>query len=197
MRRFSIRSLMAFVLAVALAITALRNANDVWAGGMLLATPLLLGVALIGGICGAERSRVRRLGFAILGGAYFALVFLGSPDRYVDRLPTSQLLDYIHRQVAPTVAGTFTTTAVVAPGVGNGASSVSTANSSAVYVVSSKGILRTGRWAAILPGASNDEAFTIVGHCLFVMLAGLIGGAVAVWFDARRERAAPDVSIHT
>ena len=196
MRRFSIRGLMAFVLAVALAITALRNVNDVWAGGMILATPLLLGVALIGGICGAERSRARRLGFAILGGAYFALVLLGPTHPYVSWLPTSQLLDYIHRQAAPTVVGTFTF-APPAPGGVQGIPIGPDFNSSAVYVVSSKGILRTGRWAAILPGASNDEAFTIVGHCLFVMLAGLIGGAVAVWFDAWRERAAPDVSIHT
>ena len=57
MRRFTILSLMGLVLVLALAIAALRNANDSWAGGLLLATPLLLCSALIGASCGQRRSR--------------------------------------------------------------------------------------------------------------------------------------------
>src|SRR5262249_61336937 len=64
MRRFTILSLMGLILVLALAIAALRNATDSWAGGMLLATPLLLSVALVGTSCGEGRSRARRLGFA-------------------------------------------------------------------------------------------------------------------------------------
>src|SRR5262245_30010590 len=102
MRRISIRSLMGFVVVSAAAVAALRNADDYWASGMILATPMLFGVVLIGALCGRERSRARRLGFAILGGGYFALAFMGLSRPHVERLPTFQFLTYIHQQVAPT-----------------------------------------------------------------------------------------------
>ena len=41
---------------------------------------------------------------------------------------------------------------------------------------------------AALPGAANHDPFLKVGHCLFSLLAGLLGGTVALWFWARRER---------
>ena len=47
MKRITILSLMGPVLALAVAIAALRRADDYWAGGLLLATPLVLAVALI------------------------------------------------------------------------------------------------------------------------------------------------------
>ena len=67
---------------------------------MILATPFLLGVALIAALCGEERSRVSRLGFAILGGGYFVLAFLGLSEPNLITLPTSRLLAYVHQQVA-------------------------------------------------------------------------------------------------
>jgi hypothetical protein len=47
----------------------------------------------------------------------------------------------------------------------------------------------SGRWKAVLPGATNYEAFSIVGHCLFALLAGLLGASIAQWFRRRAERA--------
>jgi hypothetical protein len=49
MRRFSIRTLMAFLLVPAVALAALRNANDLWAGMMLLTALGAVGVAILGG----------------------------------------------------------------------------------------------------------------------------------------------------
>jgi hypothetical protein len=43
-----------------------------------------------------------------------------------------------------------------------------------------------------LPGASNRGEFIRVGHALFALLAGLVGGIIAGWFYARRERAEND-----
>jgi hypothetical protein len=167
MRRFSIRSLMAFVLVSAVVLTALRNADDAWAGGMILGTPLLLGVALIAALCGRERSRAGRLGFAILGGGYLALAFLGLSERDLAKLPTTRLLIYVHQQVSPPLF------------VFQGASGPP------VPLV----VVTTSHWSHLLPGAANLEAFSVVGHCLFALLVGLLGATVAVWFSARRERA--------
>jgi xanthine/uracil permease len=33
------------------------------------------------------------------------------------------------------------------------------------------------------------DAFERIGHAIFALLLGLLGGTVAVWFYARRERA--------
>src|SRR4051794_1171896 len=108
MRRFRIKGLMALVLALAVGLAALRNANDAWAGGLLLATPLLLGLALIAALCGEGRLRAGRLGFAVLGGVYLALAFLGLPEGQLARLPTSRLLRLVHERAAPPPTVSFT-----------------------------------------------------------------------------------------
>jgi hypothetical protein len=193
MKRLTILSLMGFILAVGVAIAALRNADDNWAGAMILSTPLLLGVALIGALCGEERSRARRLGFAILGGGYFALAFLGLSDADRARLPTARLLQAIHERVAPQVTGGYTVTYVVTsapPGSGQGTFMAPPPNPASINVVpgpapSGSIIVTPGRWKSFLPGAANLEAFRIVGHCLFALLVGLLGAAIAQWFRGR------------
>ena len=185
-RRFTILSLMGLVLVLGVAIAALRNADDYWAGGMILATPFLLSVALIGGLFGEERLRARRLGFAILGGGYFVLVFLGLAAPNLDRLPTTRLLAYVHQRVGPptTVGSTWVVTSsnpVRVKLVATTASSTATMTPIAAVV--------PNRWTSLLPGAANFEAFSIVGHCLFALLAGVLGAAIAQWFRKRRERA--------
>ncbi len=193
MKRLTILSLMGFILALGVAIAALRNADDNWAGAMILATPLLLGIALIGALCGEERSRARRLGFAILGGAYFALAFLGLSDQDLARLPTARLLQDIHERVAPPMAFTYTSTYVItsAPSAaGPATSGVSPPNSASLRFVplpapSGSMTVTPSRWKSLLPGAANLAAFRIVGHCLFALLAGLLGAAIAQWFRGR------------
>jgi hypothetical protein len=191
-RRISIRSLMAFVVVSAVAIAALRNADDYWAGGMILATPLLLGVALIVALCGEERARARRLGFAILGGGYFALAFMGLSERNVARLPTSWLLLQVHLRVTRPQLITIAGTLQFGPSSGATVSvSQPIPTSSVVTPVPASApasVISPNRWRSMLPGAANYEAFTIVGHCLFALLAGLLGGAIAAWFWRRRER---------
>ncbi|MGO9464117.1 MAG: hypothetical protein ACLQIB_09065 [Isosphaeraceae bacterium] len=81
MRRFTILGLMGLVLGLAVAIAALRNADDHWAVGLLLATALHMGVAALGAVYHAGRRRAGRLGFAVFGGGYFALRSWGCPSR--------------------------------------------------------------------------------------------------------------------
>ena len=40
-----------------------------------------------------------------------------------------------------------------------------------------------------LHGAADERDFIRVGHCLFALLAGFVGGTVALGFLRRRERA--------
>jgi hypothetical protein len=201
MKRLTILSLMWLVLALAVAIAALRNADDYWAGAMILATPLLFCVAAIGALCGEERSRDRRLGFAILGGGYFALVFLGLSDQNLSRLPTARLLAYVHQRVSPpqtfTYAVTGSMTAPASPGTiiladirpGPLNLVTTTTTISAPNPDPTSTAITPNRWKSLLPGAANYEAFSIVGHCLFALLAGSLGAMVARWFRRRCERA--------
>jgi hypothetical protein len=193
MKRFTIMSLMGTILVLGVAIAALRNANDNWAGAMILATPLLLGIALIGALCGEERSRARRLGFAILGGGYFALAFLGLSDQDRARLPTARLLQAIHERVATPLMTTFTATYVITSpphATDLGTYTVSSPNSASLSFVPNPAppasvTITPSRWKSLLPGAVNREAFFIVGHCLFALLAGLLGATIARWFRGR------------
>ena len=110
MRRFTILSLMGLVLGVAVAITALRNSDDNWAGGSILATALLIGVVTLGAAYHSGQRRAGRLGFVVFCGGYFALAFLGLSDQNLAKLPTTRLLVYVHQRVAPPQTFTFTVT---------------------------------------------------------------------------------------
>jgi hypothetical protein len=98
MRRFSIRTLMGFVLAIAVAFAALRGANEYWAGGLVLAVLGLLGYAILASIHRQGRARAAWLGFLVLGGGYF-LAVKALPAQESGWLPTSQILSYVEQQV--------------------------------------------------------------------------------------------------
>ncbi len=204
MRRFTILGLMALILGLAVAIAALRNADDYWAGGLMLATALLIGVATLGAAYHSGRRRAGRLGFAVFAGGYFALAFLGLSDQNLAKLPTTWLLAYVHQRVAAplTLTGTLTFTGVgtgqtglgtvltsnVSPGpLPNTVTTTTTSQFTMAGVTSSS---TSARWKAMLPGAANYDAFSVVGHCLFAQLAGLLGMVIARSYQAREERAA-------
>ena len=39
-----------------------------------------------------------------------------------------------------------------------------------------------------LAGTPDQDAFLRVGQCLFALLSGLLGGPIALWFNAKRVR---------
>ncbi len=209
MRRFRILTLMVLIFALAVAIAALRNADDLWAGGLMLVTPLVLCIALVGASCGRKSRRAGRLGFAIFGGAYFALAFLGLSESNLALLPTSKLLKLAHNRVTP---GTYLVyfTAMQTGKTGATTTESFTLARPAMKTTQVPKVARSGldatavtrawrttldpadgslRWRAILPGAANLAAFSAVGHCLFALLAGLLGSAVALRFRPREDEA--------
>jgi hypothetical protein len=183
MRRFTILGLMGLVLGLAVAIAALRNADDYWAGGLLLATDLIIGVAALGAVYHVGRRRAGRLGFAVFSGGYFALAFLGLSESNLAKLPTTWLLRYVHEKVAPTPF-VYTKHATLYSTV---PASWTTSTVRNVHHVSwtYNHIASPNRWKSMLPGAANYESFGAVGHCLFALLAGLMGTIIARRFQAR------------
>jgi hypothetical protein len=195
MRRFSIRTLMALVLVSAVGLAAIRNANELWAKVMTIVALAFVCVAVVWAILRCGRERAWWLGFAVLGGVYLFVSF--SPLRY--RLGTTHLLEYVHAKVAGSSIATFEISRFDQNSIlyrivtTDGGVSERTVANSVYYSTPGQDFLVSmappNRWRSMLPGAVNFDAFQRVGHSLFALLAGLMGGTVAVWFYARRERA--------
>jgi hypothetical protein len=194
MRRFSIRSLMAFVVVSAVGLATLRNASDLWAGMMLLVDLAAVGVAVLGAILMRGRERAWWLGFAVFVGGYMAVAI--SPLQL--QLSTTHLLDYVHARVVSSSIATFDVSRFDQSSVlyrivtSDGGVNLKTVADSVVNSISAEDLLVSmvpaNRWRSMFPGAANHDQFLRVGHSLFALLAGLVGGMVAVWFYGRRER---------
>jgi hypothetical protein len=195
MQRLSIRTLMAFVLVSAVGLAALRNASDLRAGMMMLVALAAVGVAVLGAIFLRSPQRVWWTGFAIFSGGY--LVFALVPWLSL-QLGTTHVLDYVHAQVVSSSILTFEVSRfdqssvvyrIVSPDggvhVSMVADNVANSTTGSDFLAS---IAPVNRWRSALPGAANHDAFDRVGHSRFALLAGLVGGTIAVWFYARRVR---------
>ena len=82
--------------------------------------------------------------------------------------------------------GSVLTTNVIGNPVTN---TVTTTTTSLVTVAGTTSDGSSARWKALMPGEANFEAFKVVGHSLFALLAGLLGAVIARRYHARQERA--------
>jgi hypothetical protein len=195
MRRVTILGLMLFILAVAIAVAALRNADDYWAGVLMLGTASLIGITALGAFYHSGHRRASRLGFTIFAGVYFTLAFLGLSEQNLSRLPTSWLLLYIHQRVSPPQTFNLTYAGPPpsrVPAVSNispalVANAATTTPPVQITLTASAPADPSARWASLLPGAANYEPFSAVGHCLFALLAGLLGIVLARRYQTRQE----------
>jgi hypothetical protein len=106
MRRYSIRSLMAVVILAAIGLAALRNANELWAGLMLLVALATIGVTLLGTVISRGRERTWWAGFAFFAGGYLLLAEGPWFSPWLQpRLGTTHLLNELHSRLMPPVSG--------------------------------------------------------------------------------------------
>ena len=216
MRRFSIRTLMAFVLVSAIGLAALRNASDLWAGMMLLLALAAVGIAVMGSVILRGCERCWCAGFAFFGGGYLALaVGPWLSPWFRTQLGTTQLLDYVQSQVETefdTDRAQASTRKLLASlrlqraeltQELESANRITRASADPALVALTRRIVKidqgiealsnpppppANRWRSALPGAAHHDQFQSVGHSLFALLAGLLGGMVARWLHARREQ---------
>ena len=204
MRRFSVRSLMALVLMSAVGLAALRNANELWAGTMLLVAYGAVATAVMGALILRRGERYGWAGFAVFSGGYLAIAI--GPllnDVYQSRLGTSNLLTYVYSQVVAdssmrtlgmlqrqrlaTMRRIESVSAVTqGPELVALTNRVGKLDAEIAQVQASEGPVN--RWRLLLPGAVHHDHFFCVGHSLFALLSGLLGTAVARGFYARRVR---------
>jgi hypothetical protein len=229
MRRFSILGAMGLILVCAVGLAALRNANELWAGVVVLVTMALLGSALLGVIHQQGTDRAWWLGFGVFTGGYL-LLSLGPwfSEHIQPTLATTQLLEYVHLHVtsAP-VPHSSNLRALqnrresLSAGLAKAKKISRSASDPALkrrqreldsvdiqiaqiqgYPASRTAIIPSvagapaappNAWQTVLPGAANYDQFLRVGHCLFALLAGLVGAFISLHLFASREnRASPE-----
>ena len=192
--RFTIGSLLVFVLFLAVGLAALRDANEVWDSGVLgLTLQVLLGSVLLA----VHRDGPRRaywLGFALFGWTYLALIEVPS---IAPRLPTTHALAYLDslvpgRSTEVTVRSTNSirqraTAYAVARTSGSTASpTVNQVQANHEVITYSKLVPRR----ALGGSGGSTKHFLRIGHSLLALiLAGL--GAVASRSLYLREHRGP------
>jgi hypothetical protein len=191
MRRFSIRSLMAFVLISAVGLAALRSANELWAATMLSAALAAVGVAVLGASLMRGRERAWWLGFAVFGGGYLALSvgpWVGDAFRY-QLVTTHWLGELRNRMFAPNAAYLLLEKQEIEAELAK-LKAVTPKFKYDPVVASLTNNLQAiqAQLTANKNAALRYDPFQRVGHCLLALLAGLVGATVALWFHARRER---------
>jgi hypothetical protein len=192
MRRFSIRALLAIAVVPALALAALKNANEWWAGTMVLIAIAVVGIALAGAVIMRGRERCWWATFAFFGGGYLALTFApGLSTEVGPKLVTTTALDYLYAQfialsTRPRLPQVLWWQHAQALGrvdrlkAENREPGDPELDSAMRILINLETQLR---------GAADERDFIRVGHSLFALLAGLTGGTVGAWFRGRRERA--------
>jgi hypothetical protein len=194
-RRLSIRSLMSFVVLSAVGLAALKNAGDLWAGMTLLAALAAFGAATLGVLILRGRERCWWAGFALFSGGYLAFAFgPGFSANVRPHLGTTHLLvhvqqkmhlrtDLMYADLASAQAEHDSLLARITP------LKRTLRNRNDPALVALEGTLSSvEQEITVLRRTPTREQFQLVGHSLFALLAGLVGGLVATWFYDRRER---------
>ncbi|MFI5461519.1 MAG: hypothetical protein ACHRXM_39505 [Isosphaerales bacterium] len=188
--RFTIASLLIVVLFLAVGFAALREASELWASGIFTLT---LGVLLVSILLAVHRDSTRRafwIGFALFGWGYLGPSLVPSIE---SRLITTKALAYLDSKVPGRSPAVFTIqfTTSAAGGVNKQiqavafAPTLTTVNQGTVRLWDSA----TGK---LLQGwGGTTENFVKIGHSLFALLAGWLGGLLSRRLG--RTSTAPDV----
>jgi len=195
MRRLSIRSLMAFILVSAVGLAALRGADELWAGTMLLVALTAVGVAVPGAVILRGKERYWWAGFAFFGGGYLALaVGPWLSDTFQPQLGTTHLLGHIHGRMYPSMVqkkkdpwDLQLEREILVAELAQVRRLARNTNDPALLAMQ-KALTALDQQIAAQKITPTRDQFQRVGHSLFALLAGLVGGMVATWFYVRRER---------
>jgi hypothetical protein len=161
----------------------LRNPTETWDGVMFLLTCGVLTLAIVGVVCRDGAKRAWWLGFALFGWGYLALAF-SSPHQVLPELPTTAVLQL----VVPKLIG---------PGLMGG--SIGGPDFMGGSVGGSfRSIIPWGGFGGMGGGSFVGLAPWRIGHCLWSLLAAVVGGTLARFlFGAPAERPeAPTAESH-
>jgi hypothetical protein len=176
--RFNIGTLVILVLFFGVGLAALRESNEIWDSSIFMLTLGVLLTSILFAIHRAEKRRAFGLGFALFGSAYLALSLLPSIE---SRLITTKALAYLDSKVPGRPVAFY----VVRGYSGTGLNQVSNGTPALNGIkTASAGQGPARLWDAatgkMLGGWSGTtENFVRIGHSLFALLAGWLGGQLS------------------
>ena len=171
--RVSILAVLTIVVVCATASVALLRGMAAWSSVLFLLTIGLLGVSSIGILHRRQARRAFWQGYAVFGCGYLFMAFAPSfPHQGGLELPTSRLVRLAHATATASAEDPRDSFRIMAatPGVPSDRPA-------------SAGIDGPSpRPASMVLAWGDIGQFMIVGHCLFTLLAALIGSTAARWF---------------
>ena len=166
-----------------LTILGLLQNQILWTSLLLFATTVLLSVAILGAYQRRDARKAFWQGFAVFGWAYLAMAFLPYiPYQAGVEVPSSPLLKWVHARATSTPVDSRDTFQILKE-----TSSLLPARPDSEMMIDVAAAATTKVAAAGFFAPGDVNQFVIVGHCLFTLLAGLAGSAVAQWFHRTRH----------
>jgi hypothetical protein len=184
--RFTIASLLVFVLFLAFGLAALRESTEVWDVAVFGVTFLLLLTSVLLAVHRTGPRRAYWLGFALFGGAYLAAGLIPPVGA---RLPTSKGLVYLDSLV-PGRQATFTIAFSPQGGIGTkiGTMQVFAATTTSAPVATPSPAtsqiwnVTTGR--LLFNGSGTSENFLKIGHSLAALMIAFLGAHLSRYLRA-------------
>jgi hypothetical protein len=180
--RFHLGTLVIVVLLFGVSFEALRESNETWDSSIFTLTLGVLLTSILLAIHRAEKRRAFWLGFALFGLAYLALFLVPSIE---SRLITTKGLAFIDSKVPRSIArsevlfddllvenNSQPITLTVKEGTGNLIEMPVVAGSKPLFPIILAG-------PSLTRSSGTTENFVRIGHSLFALLAGWLGGQLS------------------
>jgi hypothetical protein len=192
--RFHIATLLAIVVAVGVALAALREADDLWTGATFSLSVAMLLISVLLAVHRTARCRAFWLGFALFGWAYLALAVIPATE---SRLITTHLLTYIDSKLPArpiVITGqTWGSGDTVITGQGwsqsSGPQLPLTTSPVQGYVGIPNG--QAISFASFGAGSGTSENFVRIGHTILALLSAWLGGVISRHLHTRRRDLIP------
>ncbi len=173
--RLNIASLLVVIFILGIGFAALRESTELWQSGTFTLT---IGVLLISTLLAVHRTGKRRafwLGFALFGSVYLGLSLVPSIE---SRLIMTKMFVYLDSGVLDAFSKT-----AQAGGTFSGSPKEHTIKAPFQGIILKSGQLDgslTSHYSALLGGGSGKTTnFVRIGHSLFALLAGWLGGQLS------------------
>ena len=194
--RFHIGTLVILILVLGVGLAAVREANETWDSSIFSITLGMLLISILLTVHRVEKRRAFWLGFALFGSAYLGLSLVPSIE---SRLITTKALAYLDSKVPGRSSGISSSqllwNLLVLGSPSNSVQGVDVTTAGNQLAISDQGQVwlwnrTTGRLLGGWSGTS--ENFVKIGHSLFALLAGWLGGQLSrrLYRDSRH----PEVS---
>jgi hypothetical protein len=175
--RFHLGTLVILILVLAVGFAALRESSDLWESGMFTLTLGVLLTSILLANYRSEKGRGFWLGFALFGSAYLGLSLLPSIE---SMLITTKAFAYLSSNVPGRPMKSYT---LINSGIRSGSPSNQVQSiflSIDGHQAATDGQGKVAIWKAVTGGWSGStENFVRIGHSLFALLAGWLGGQLS------------------